>query len=728
MSLVAFVVVPGLVPALMALSTTVTVSTLLLYNNTVVNGTYTGPVGGANWQLTSAVYDPATGLIYALNPPQKAVAVFSPTNYSYLGSIAVGLSPAWISLNPNGTIYVSDSQAGTIDLIDPSTWKVFDAIFVGNSPGIFVYDPSNGYLYVANDLGNNKYEVQVVGPHGVVSSIPLPGVPSSMVYDPVNNYVVVATNAGVFAIEGFKVVHNYTSTNYKGTYTAFPQFLVVDPDTGTIYGVSSVSVGFGNTYTNVLAFSPSDLSVVKYIQVRPAIAPLSSAVYINGRIYLLSGSQIYYVNLANGSYGLVLGLPQVTVTGASTNMDFMTYAPKLDSLVLVGEPPTPLFLVNLSTLRYFGIGVTIDDPAGAYDPATGYYYVVNSYSSAIYAVDPNTTHVVRVFQSVYEATAITSDPTSGTLYVASSYTGEVAAVDPDTGQLVWNSSAGKSPFMVLYDPVDGLLYVSSTGSGIVSVVNPDNGEYLAGVPVGLQPTWMALDPISGAVFVLSQGNSSVSVIHGANVTETIRLNFTPTSLAYGNGTLFVGSSKPKTGVYVYSLKEGKFVSFIPLQYAPSYLGYYGGLVYAIEANGKTGTLVVLNATTGASVTAVDVGPSPTSLTVVGDRVFLTNGAQGTVTVVSFAPPTVKEVNSTSTATATTQSTTTRAGTTTTSPPTGTTASTATHTTAPVVQTTVPPPPPSPFSVIPRDDIVIIVVVVVAAAAAFIVFRSRLLSK
>ena len=46
--LLLIVLLPGIMPALQAASTTVTVTTLLLYNNTVVNGTYTGPVGGAN--------------------------------------------------------------------------------------------------------------------------------------------------------------------------------------------------------------------------------------------------------------------------------------------------------------------------------------------------------------------------------------------------------------------------------------------------------------------------------------------------------------------------------------------------------------------------------------------------------------------------------------------------------------------------------------------------------
>ena len=52
----------------------------------------------------------------------------------------------------------------------PVDLEVFDTIFVGGSSGFFVYNPSNGYLYVANNLVNNNYVVQVVGPHGVVSS------------------------------------------------------------------------------------------------------------------------------------------------------------------------------------------------------------------------------------------------------------------------------------------------------------------------------------------------------------------------------------------------------------------------------------------------------------------------------------------------------------------------------------------------------------------------------
>ena len=69
-------------------------------------------------------------------------------------------------------------------------------------------------------------------------------------------------------------------------------------------------------------------------------------------------------------------------------MDFMTYSPQLNGFVLVGQPPDPVFLIDVSNWRYFKKGITIYDQAGAYYPVTGYYYVVNYYSSTIYAINP----------------------------------------------------------------------------------------------------------------------------------------------------------------------------------------------------------------------------------------------------------------------------------------------------------------------------------------------------
>jgi len=66
-----------------------------------------------------------------------------------IANITVGAGPEGIAYDPsNGYIYVANFCSGTVSVINGTT--VIANITVGAGPEGIAYDPSNGYIYVAN--------------------------------------------------------------------------------------------------------------------------------------------------------------------------------------------------------------------------------------------------------------------------------------------------------------------------------------------------------------------------------------------------------------------------------------------------------------------------------------------------------------------------------------------------------------------------------------------------
>jgi len=67
-----------------------------------------------------------------------------------IANITVGSWPAWVAYDPsNGYLYVADSGSNTVSVISGKTNTVIANITVGQGPWGVAYDPSNGYIYVA---------------------------------------------------------------------------------------------------------------------------------------------------------------------------------------------------------------------------------------------------------------------------------------------------------------------------------------------------------------------------------------------------------------------------------------------------------------------------------------------------------------------------------------------------------------------------------------------------
>ena len=437
------------------------------------------------------------------------------------------------------------------------------------------------------------------------------------------------------------------------------------------------------------------------------------AVYVNGTVYILANyDKIYAINVAENSSKLLLSIVSNDVVIFSYND--MVYAD--GELVLVGNSPTPVYLINPKNGEGFGIGVNVEDPAVLYDPVTGYVYVTDEYSNALYVVNPSTGKVVNMIPSIWYPSALAYNPKNGYLYVAGYYNNSVAEVNPYSGQVIWSVVAGKNPNAVLYNTYNNLLYVEYSGTSTVAIINASTGEILGEAQVGSDPVSLTFDPSTGLVYVANQDSDSVSVINGTQVVNTINLNFNPTTLAFINGSLYIGGINGNSFSYlsphIAVYRGGKIVANISLNAWPTAIQYYNGLVYVTEYTFPA-YLAVINGTR--VLTYVKVGENPTSITVTPNgTIYVANKDEGTINEISVS---VKPIATTTATTSTTLATSTAT--------TSTTPTTTTMTTATTIQTGVSsssaPPTTSTSGLSISSGLLIAIVVVVIVIVVAVVF-------
>jgi YVTN family beta-propeller protein len=130
--------------------------TLVLFNDSLVSGNF-----AAHWSTepVAAAGDPASGYLFVASevPGQiSVVAVVVSVGVEVIATIPVPGGPMGVAYDSiDGSIYVTDSSAGTVLGINGTNLSVDTTVHVGNSPKGIVFDSHNGDLYVANSGSNN---------------------------------------------------------------------------------------------------------------------------------------------------------------------------------------------------------------------------------------------------------------------------------------------------------------------------------------------------------------------------------------------------------------------------------------------------------------------------------------------------------------------------------------------------------------------------------------------
>ena len=187
-----------------------------------------------------------------------------------LTTVTVGESPEEVVADPvHGTVYVTESGADQVAVIDTTTESVVKTIDVGDQPMGLAIDPEAAYVYVANLAVGSGGSVSVIdtSKQSVAHTIPLGegALPFDVAVDREAHTLFVTENGtnavGVVDTRTWKVV----DTIPMG---AEPSHIAVDPEVGEAY------VATGGTLTVIDTRSPQVLATLDHLPARAASGPV----------------------------------------------------------------------------------------------------------------------------------------------------------------------------------------------------------------------------------------------------------------------------------------------------------------------------------------------------------------------------------------------------------------------------------------------------------------------
>ncbi len=447
------------------------------------------------------------------------------TQYSQL--IPMGVKGTFFSQNTPTTLGFSSSSSASLsyslglniqveghqsNVVYPFN-RVIGSVSVGQNPDSIIYDPDNGYLYVANYQSESISIIDGSTNKISPTSIYLGMHPIGMTYDPVTKDLLV--------------------TLYSGT------------------GTNQVSAVTTNTsYTNPFVLN---LTSTNFIFDDVAYDQASGAMLVT--FYNLSNSGMGRqttnqagIAIYNATNFLVVSAP-ITPWGSQIIPSSLTYDPANGLIyVALGRNISALNGVTYDVVQYYGNSVNnkggIPSPwAVAFDSSTGNLYATASYIGSISGLNSTTpTNTSRSTSLLYVFDGI------NTKLIASLHTQSL-------------------PASLLYNPGNRYIYVANYGNNSVSIYDTQNlsrSYPIQNLTVGSGPgagfTGMAYDPANGNVYVANLKSNNVSIIEGnTNISSGWNVQGSKLGLREqlnGSGSIYLSSTNPFTSGNLLLLQDG----------------------------------------------------------------------------------------------------------------------------------------------------------------------------
>ncbi len=607
-------------------------------------------------------YDPANGYAYAADFVDDLVLVVNVSSGSYVANVSVGIRPQSLVFDPiHNQLFVGNSGDSSITVIDTATNKVLgNPISLGGTPGngnsypypnCMVFDPSNDYVYVGNQVTRNTTLVDAASRTIEKGSNISTGDCLSMAIDPANGHVYVGSFAGSIAdINGTSLdgtnIHDpfapsgiafdsrdnlmYAANSGGNTVTIFnastevveqPHLSITEtfltatfnPQNGETY-LATPDPGFACAFAGTLTVvnSSDHPQIIASVPVglgpeASVVAPTSDDIFVanacSDNVTVIDSQTLRPVGLGThvGTYPIALGYDSlhdqvIVANGGSANLTILngTTGAVAVSSVSVGSQPD---------------GV-------AFDPRNGWIYVANYGSDSVSVINSSTdAQAVNPIRVGYYPEDILFDPADGTVIVANSGSGNLTVVNASSGATIAsNVPAGVGPVAMALDAADSLLYVADAAGGTVAIVNLTSYAMVGTpVPASGNPQGIIYDPLSQQVDVADFSAGTVSIL--ATVPVISSFGFAPNRLDLGQGTwLAVNATEaggPPLGLSFSGMPPGCPASNqSAVQCFPTAEGAYRTVVTATDPRGYQGwQAAVLEVNAPASVLSVSVLPN-----------------------------------------------------------------------------------------------------------------------
>lgn len=240
-------------------------------------------------------------------------------------------------------------------------------------------------------------------------------------------------------------------------------------------------------------------------------------------------------------------------------------------------------------------------------------FVANSGSNSISVIDLEHRREVAQFPAGEEPAAARVSPDGKTLVVANRRSGSVSTIDAASGHIraVFGSCPGAAG--VLFLPDSSKAFVPCSGGHQVMVIamaqpdahppEPDRLETL--MDVGRAPIQLALKPDGGEIFASNSLSDSVSEIYDSSdeVGDTYMIGNEPVFGLVSRDNLLYEANLRSQQVTVYSIDDGKLISWIHVGDGPAALAFSAAGNLLFVADSRSGDVAVVRPPTASVFTA-----------------------------------------------------------------------------------------------------------------------------
>jgi YVTN family beta-propeller protein len=126
--------------------------------------------------------------LYVANTRAGTVSVIETASHRHVAEIPVGFRPEDLAFSPaDGYVYVANQASGTLSVIDPDLRSVVSTVHIGQRPSRVLASPTRHEVYVARQFSEspdgNKLVIFATDRQAIVDVVPLLGEPGGLALD-----------------------------------------------------------------------------------------------------------------------------------------------------------------------------------------------------------------------------------------------------------------------------------------------------------------------------------------------------------------------------------------------------------------------------------------------------------------------------------------------------------------------------------------------------------------